>query len=232
MKDCYKGRRGFIIGNGPSLRVSDLDRLREEVTIASNLIYLSYDQTDWRPTHVTCIDRLVWEKVAQIAHIYYPMIITSDNLDTTTADCLTVQFRVLGHAPFCDQQPAFSSDMAKGSYGGSSVTYDNLQLAYHFGLNPVYLLGCDHYYQGEKNIQEHKPVEHQVQNHFHPDYRRAGEQVNPAPIENMTRSFEIASEFAKTSNFNIYNSTRGGHLEVFDRVDFDTLFSPKPLKSI
>src|SRR5262245_12870616 len=60
----FSGRRGFVIGNGPSLKTTDLDRLRNEITIASNRIYLAYSETNWRPTLLTCGDRLVWEKFA------------------------------------------------------------------------------------------------------------------------------------------------------------------------
>jgi len=38
LKDIHKGQRGFIIGNGPSLQMSDLDLLVGDVSIASNKI--------------------------------------------------------------------------------------------------------------------------------------------------------------------------------------------------
>jgi len=40
VKGRYAGRRGFVIGNGPSLKAADLELLRDEVCIASNKIYL------------------------------------------------------------------------------------------------------------------------------------------------------------------------------------------------
>ena len=33
-----------------------------------------------------------------------------------------------------------------------------------------------------------------------------------------------AEEYSQNSEFKIYNATRGGKLEVFERVDFDELF--------
>ena len=38
IKNKFKGQRGFVIGNGPSLRVEDLERIKNEVSIASNKI--------------------------------------------------------------------------------------------------------------------------------------------------------------------------------------------------
>ena len=37
------------------------------------------------------------------------------------------------------------------------------------------------------------------------------------------RSYQIAEEYSRTHGFRIFNATRGGCLEVFERVDFDLL---------
>ena len=42
----YEGKRCFIIGNGPSLKLEDLNRLKNEITIASNKIYLIFNKTE------------------------------------------------------------------------------------------------------------------------------------------------------------------------------------------
>ena len=48
-RNHFRGRPAFIVGNGPSLRISDLDMLRGHLTLASNKIYLSFEETLWRP---------------------------------------------------------------------------------------------------------------------------------------------------------------------------------------
>lgn len=222
-RNKYIGRRGFVICNGPSLKFSDLSMIKNEISIASNLIYLAFEETEWRPTYVTVIDDLVWRKIAGFSHEYFQSIIISDNLDPGWSQSVTYQFRNIGHAPYITSRLAFSEDMVIGAYGGSSVTYSNLQLARHLGLNPVYLLGCDHYYNQPKIIKEGVPVSHSTKNHFSDKYRAPGELVNPAPIENMTKSFEIAQAYCEANDFIIYNATRGGNLEVFPRVVFDEL---------
>ncbi len=58
LRDCHRGRRGFIVGNGPSLRMEDLDRLQSEISFGSNKIYLAFDKTAWRPTYYSVIDVL------------------------------------------------------------------------------------------------------------------------------------------------------------------------------
>ena len=37
-------------------------------------------------------------------------------------------------------------------------------------------------------------------------------------------AYEVAKDYAKENDIKIYNATRGGKLEVFERVDFDLLF--------
>ena len=37
-------------------------------------------------------------------------------------------------------------------------------------------------------------------------------------------AYEVAKENAEKKGIKIYNATRGGKLEVFERVDFDSLF--------
>lgn len=40
-----------MIGNGPSLKAEQLDKLKDEVTFGVNRIHLIYNQTKWRPTY-------------------------------------------------------------------------------------------------------------------------------------------------------------------------------------
>lgn len=37
-------------------------------------------------------------------------------------------------------------------------------------------------------------------------------------------NYQAARRYAETHGIKIYNATRGGELEVFERVDFDSLF--------
>ena len=63
LKGCHKGQRCFIIGNGPSLKAEDLDKLQNEICFASNMIYKIYDQTSWRPTYYCNSDTRILKKM-------------------------------------------------------------------------------------------------------------------------------------------------------------------------
>jgi hypothetical protein len=50
-KDIHKGKRAFIIGNGPSLKHTDLGRLRNEYTFGMNRIYLLFEELGFHTTY-------------------------------------------------------------------------------------------------------------------------------------------------------------------------------------
>ncbi|MBO7254734.1 MAG: hypothetical protein J6V36_05480, partial [Clostridia bacterium] len=58
LKDSHKGERCFIIGNGPSLSVNDLNKIYEKniPTFSTNRIFKLFEKTDWRPTYYVSED--------------------------------------------------------------------------------------------------------------------------------------------------------------------------------
>jgi hypothetical protein len=118
----------------------------------------------------------------------------------------------------------FSDDFTHGSYGGYTVTYENLQLAVHLGLNPIYIIGCDHNYKGEKDIMANQMIAAPAtSNHFVKNYLEPGEITYAAAVEQMNQSYMMAHKFANARGISLMNATRGGFLEAFPRVNFDDI---------
>ncbi len=229
-KGIYQGQRGFVLGNGPSLQMSDLNKLKDEITIASNRIYLAYPETEWRPTFHTCGDRLVWKKYAkEICDHADRVIITSNLFPSKGHPDKIIMGWLLG--PSTRAKHGFCIDQTVGGYFGWTITYSNLQFAAHLGLNPIYLIGCDHYYGGEQHNSKGTDVTGVIHNgvshHFHKNYRTAGERVFSAPVEMMNEAFAIANREANRHGIQIINATRGGYLEAFPRANLDDLFPTK-----
>lgn len=221
----YRGRRGFVIGNGPSLKMPDLTAIANEITIASNKIYLAFPETVWRPTYHTVTDALVWAKVAkEMCEATQPIVISSNLAPPAELRDKVMLLRHFGpaiRAPF-----GFSDDMTRGFYSGYTVTMMNLQIAAHLGLNPIYLIGCDHFYgtQQHKGNDTNKPKAHDGQEyHFAKGYRAVGEIAYSAPIDLMNQSYDVAYRDAAKLGIQIFNATRGGYLESFPRANFDEL---------
>ena len=226
-KNRYEGRRGFVIGNGPSLLMSDLDLLMNDITIASNKIYLAFSKTEWRPTFYTIADLLLWKKIRNELFNHIEEVVIAHTLIPINTQENMIMFRSVGSYRNGDYSEDFSYNVGEKAFGNRTITYFNLQIAVHLGLNPIYLIGCDHYYnESSPSSSNSTVVSHTGQrNHFIDNYRTEGELVNFAPIDIMTQGYVKAKEMCTKKNISIYNATRGGYLEVFDRVSIDELFN-------
>lgn len=207
-KDIYRGCRCFIIGNGPSLKIEDLDCLyhNKEISFGCNGIFNMFAYTKWRPNYYCIGDGIVYLKNKDSLPKNIPMFIRymlSELKNNRMAICYSARgANETGNAKFSD-------DLVEGVYGGRSVTYDMLQIAAYMGFDKIYLLGVDftsngHFY---KNILEDKLV--------------VSSSCNMTRLEECYRA---AENYSQLHNFRIYNATRGGALEVFERIDFDSLF--------
>ncbi|MBL63834.1 MAG: hypothetical protein CMI30_10560 [Opitutae bacterium] len=227
LRNLHAGKRIFVIGNGPSLNFDDLDKIQNEISIASNKIYLAFKHTKWRPTYFTIADPLVWQKIKHVVPDYFDLahIENTPYLPREPNSSIKIRtWKVKGAVqnPFLDS-PGFSPNFNSGIFNGYSVTYINLQLAVHLGANPIYIIGCDHHYSGEEPLPANSEVvvkENQV-NHFIKGYREPGEVVYNAPLDDLTQAYVNARAYADQNNIKIVNTTRGGHLEVFERMNFD-----------
>jgi len=223
LKDLHKGKRGFVIGNGPSLTMSDLEMLKDEVTIASNKIYLAFDQTQWRPSYYTAADPILWEKIKREINIYFDVIHVPTYLDKENE--ANTRYWKSTHMGLLER---FSGDMSKRTYSGQTITYENIQLAVHLGLDPIYIIGCDHNYPGEKNVKAGVAIQQsEHQSHFIKNYRKKGEVVLPASIIDMEIAYQAARDYCDAHDIRIYNATRGGQLDVFERIDLDSVLKGK-----
>jgi hypothetical protein len=228
LRDKYSGRRCFVLGNGPSLRKTDVRRLKDEVTIASNGIFLLFDYMGYVPTFYTIEDVLVAEDRAAEANKIKgtTKVFPHDVQHWLRPDKHTVYINFLRvYSGF----PKFSDTFEDIVYFGGTVTFLNLQLAYHIGCREVYLIGFDHHYevpsQTEATIAGNTITSHREDvNHFHPDYFGPGYRWHDPKVERMERAYHEAKQFFEAQGGIIHNATSGGKLEVFPRVDFDSLF--------
>lgn len=226
IKDIHKGKPGFVIGNGPSLIMNDLSKIHELgfISIASNKIYYAFKETNWRPNYYTISDVIVWSEIKKKIHKEIDIVHVPSFLEYKDCNVRVKTWKNLSNRFSCKNQ-RISNDLSKGASAGSTVTFENIQLAMHLGLNPIYLIGCDHYYEGEDIQKSDQLVKHKGKNtHFISNYRKVGDINGSANISKMTKSYEIANLYSKSKGVKIFNSTRGGHLEVFDRLDLDKFF--------
>ena len=223
-KNTYKGKRCFIVGNGPSLRADDLEKLKGEFTFGANRIYEIFDKTEWRPTFYIANDGNFIDETYDI--------ITNQNLDTYFLEYRNIRGKVLPEniigicreANFAinrwnDKSIYVSEDMSKCFSDGYSVTFTAIQLAIYMGFSEIYLLGVDFSYSivRDKRGKIHK--DDTVQNYFNGKTYDATVQN----YESTLFAYQKAEEYCRKHNIKICNATRGGKLEVFERVDLDEM---------
>ena len=241
-KNKYLGKRCFIIGNGPSLKAQYLELIKDEYCFAANRVYLMYEKTNWRPTFYMCQDdqilRAEWKNINTFNNVecfisYNPMFkygIDIPKANIYLADNRDYLKRTL---PI-----SFSSKCENKIYDGSTVTYSSMQLAIYMGFKEIYLLGMDHNYA--HTIDKNRKISYNpsVKTYFDDTYKdvyKEFEQKSGAifavyDFEAVNSAYKQAKNVAEKKGIKIYNATRGGKLEIFERVNFDELINRLNLK--
>lgn len=228
-KDIHRGERCFIIGNGPSLLSSDLDKLKNEITFGSNYVFKIFDKTDWRPTYYSCTDGNVLKKIIKEdefwnigAKSFFFQYATNYLFNKKTMDN-SYYFWLQEKKP-SKRLPKFSQNIEKEVYNSWTVTYVLMQLAVYMGIKEIYLLGIDNNYSVQVNNKGEIKSNNNVQDSFvkGKSYKDLG---GATPnVERMNMGYLSAKKFADKHNIKIYNATRGGKLEAYERINFDHLF--------
>ncbi|MCK4795710.1 MAG: motility associated factor glycosyltransferase family protein [Desulfobacteraceae bacterium] len=219
MKDKHQGERCFIIGNGPSLRNTDLSLLKGEVTFGMNRIYLLFDQVGFATTYYVAVNKLVIEQCArEIASLTCPKFISwhaRDEIDFTT-DMMFLHSRW--------DNATFYTDITKGIWEGATVTYVAMQIAYYLGFHKVILIGVDHSYATQGKPHTTVVSQGGDPNHFDPKYFGKGFRWQLPDLETSELAYRIAKYQFESKDREIVDATIDGKLQVFSKVDYGTLF--------
>lgn len=241
LKGIHAGKRCFIIGNGPSLCAKDLDRLTGELTFAANRIYRIFDQTKWRPTYYLHVDiplrREMEEEIrthaAELGHIFTRVDIKDPRDEERRweypIEKLTkiffepdMYFRIY-LKPWNQWRTYISEDISSHVTDGATVTFESIQMAIYMGFTEIYLLGVDFNYSVVYDAEGKVHIDDSVVDYF--DGKRYD--TTMCNFNTMLHGYQTAREYCDNHQIRIMNATRGGKLEVFERVDFDELLKGK-----
>ena len=228
LKGSHKGEKCFIIGNGPSLSATDLDRLQESgiPTFAMNRIFKLFSQTKWRPTYYISEDILILrDTVADIEKIPSKFTFIPINLHWfEDINIKGVQYFWMDYSSEMKDTFGLSLDCAHSVRCRGTVTTTCIQFAIYMGFSEIYLLGIDHNYSKSIDLNGNVVEDTSVKDYFIENY---DDDIKDQVVHDMrapTMAFcDVEQLSRKSGTFRVYNATRGGKLEVFERVSFDEI---------
>ncbi len=218
--NLHSGQRCFILGNGPSLRQTDLHLLRKEFTFGLNRVYLLFPEIGFATTYLISINRLVLGQCAhEIASLDIPHFVNWR---------MRKLFQKDPNAFFLDTRftgvNGFSPDPTRRVFEGYTVTYVAIQLAFFMGFSQVILVGVDHSFQTQGNPNRVVVSEGNDPNHFSTSYFGKGFHWQLPDLTNSERAYLLANQVYQKSGRSIVDATIGGKLNVFPKVDYLSLF--------
>lgn len=226
LKDAHKGERCFIVGNGPSLTTDDLDAIRGEWSFASNGIYHVFDKTEWRPDYFVCVDRnaltLELDNILQLGLKRMFIDVFAEHRAKDRSENVTfINQHLTKFLPdkYSTANIGFSEQPVPYLCAGYTVTYAAMQLALFMGFTEIYLLGIDHSYANEVDSKGRIVKKYENEDHFYKVRELRGFYY----YEGVECAYELAKRAAEAKGSRIMNATRGGNLEIFERVELDNV---------
>jgi hypothetical protein len=238
LKDRHRGRRCFVIGNGPSLGKQDLKRLAGEITIGANSFYKHPDAAVvglkylciGDPSFMTDEPKSVaWHRVIEERMPGTELVLQADALPLVRKHGLYSQHEIYtfrrGVTHFIPELLTF--DLTRPiDVGSTTGTMLGIPLAFYLGASEIVLLGFDanwlesyagsyHFYGKHEQFPE---FDSPKADHRWPLYE---DQLLLA-LRDYEAHRMIATR-ATQLGVKIVNATGGGLLDVYPRVDYASL---------
>lgn len=237
-KDSYKGKRCFLIANGPSLNQTPLYLLRDEYTIMFNRASLMVERLNFVPKFYMVTDSLVANNI-QDEYPYY--IENCEKVfvpDITKGELL----RIKDFVPFADnvyymfEEPVrFSHTLPYMSVGGT-VIYAAFQVLMYLGFEEVIVVGNDMNYVLHRNVdilkdeaakyvqsQDLRSTKDDDPNHFDPRYFGKGRefhQPNESVVNRIFSSLDVVAKEYKEAGVKVTNAGYNSAVKSFPKKDF------------
>ena len=220
-RNCHNGRC-FIIGNGPSLRNSDLERLMElgETTFACNSLIKLFDEISFSPTYYFAQDnKIILDNKEEISSYKGTRFVKAHYAKRYHIPGVTYYNMLFRQNPI-----GFSNNIPNVVYSGQTVTYSMIQFAAYMGFKEIYLIGVDCNYSGGNSVITQE-------SYFDPRLFNNKRSYAAPEVDTNLLAYARAKEVCDKQGIKIYNATRGGKLEIFERADLDKILNnPKNIE--
>ncbi|MEN8172255.1 MAG: 6-hydroxymethylpterin diphosphokinase MptE-like protein [Chloroflexota bacterium] len=224
LKDKYKGERCFIIGNGPSLKNTDISKLNKEYTFGMNRIYLAFDDWGFSTSFLVSVNDLVIEQcIDDFLDLQMPRFFSwrSRRFFPPLSDTNT-QRPIFLHSTYTG--PKFAADARGRLWEGATVTNICLQLAFHMGFEQAILIGVDHSFSSKGKPNTTIVSQGDDSNHFDPRYFGKGFRWQLPDLDTSERGYWLARQAYEEAGRQVLDATIDGQLQVFPKVKYSSLF--------
>lgn len=236
LKGRFKGKRVFLIGNGPSLNKTPLYLLKDEYTMCFNHFGIMKERLNWNPYFYMSTDYLVLADISkninsilnQCQYAFFPKVHYEGK---RIYKIINKTNKILWLKPL--KGLGFSLKMP-GTFGGGTVIYSGLQVLQYLGFDEIILLGIDMNYKIHKTAStlntysaEVKSMNNDDPNHFDPRYFGKGKSYHQPKqfiIDNIMKSLNYVGSNQTLLGTNIINAGYDSNVECFPRKDFMSLF--------
>jgi hypothetical protein len=227
LRGKFAGQRGFVIGNGTSLNRMNLRHLANERVFTVNRFFRHAPEV--RPACHLFMDPAYFGPLEADLEAF------AATRDPSTICFAPLEYRDVMRKHLPDSHFLFNSgdmevnrsfDVSGPIAWVQTVTLSALIVALHMGCSPIYLIGCDMDFLN--CVQSTNPLRVVVR-HFYDENKvevvESGYDY-PGYIQAVWRMFDGYRQVKEylAGDRPIFNAGVGGYLDVFPRVDFESLF--------
>jgi hypothetical protein len=225
--ESYRNRHaaqpGVVIGNGPSLLETDPRLLSGVVTFGGNGIHLL---ENFEPDYYIAVDQRIDIWGDTVARLPWTKFL-APHLRELCGEAVYFPVRMMNNDSL-----SVEDIYEDGIETGHSIVHIMLQLAFFMGCDPVYIIGCVHtYWRRKGHVYDREDLNDEQDpdsNHFDKRYipaEKVKDFKHATGVEIMEVAFGRSKRLYERAGRSVYNATRGGHLEVFERCDFEDIVS-------
>ena len=241
MKDIHKGKRAFVLGNGPSINLQDLTLLRDEITFVANWFINHKRFRRINPTYYCVSSHEMfggWGKAPELNADFARLVAEKQTEQTFFfSNRFAPYLRQLGLVPdarlrslIFDRPKFLIEEIGTQNYDLNRCMDDGytvlltfcVPLCVHFGITDIYLLGCDCDYglttASDPKAYFYRPEQHTSATTSFNSLVRIWTPGGP-----IFQTYEIVANEAEKRGTRMWNATRGGRLELLPRVEYETL---------
>ena len=222
LREIHMGERCFIVANGPSLRRTNLDFLKNEVTFGLNRIYVYFEEVSFRPTYYVAVNSLRLKQFSgEINNLDMPKFLNWNGRQYFSShdnSFLFLKAKLVVN-------DFFQHELTEPMVFGATVTFAALQIAYYMGFQTAIIVGLDHNYfnQGTPSATE-VHTNDQDETHFHPNYIPKGFKLQVPDLLRSEIDFQLARDAFERDGRQILDATIDGKCTIFEKVDYSSLF--------